>query len=226
MGKTAPCCRPERQWRPLLIEKQGSLLYNAPMEKPQAKNLIITIAGRPGAGKSTTSKAVAATLGYDHFSSGDLFRAIGKERGLDVFHTNEAAYKDKEIDQIVDGKLREIGQSGSKLVIDSRTAWHWIQQSFKVFLDLDLEVAAQRIIDNTDAERRASEHIPDDPKQYAEALQRRLDSESNRYRQTYNIDPYAMTNYDLVVDTGVNNPEQAASKIIAAYQKWLGNPSL
>lgn len=192
------------------------------MAKAVPKKYIITIAGRPGAGKSTTSKAVAAKLGYDHFSSGDLFRAVGKERGLDVLHTNIAAGRDPDIDEIVDSRLRQIGAEEDQKVIDSRTAWHWIPNSFKVFLNLDLEVAARRIMDNTDADRRASEHIPDDPKQYAQILQKRLDVESERYRRVYNIDPYDMSNYNLVVDTGVNSTEQAADMIIVAFHEWLG----
>jgi cytidylate kinase len=56
------------------------------MEVP--KKHIITIGGRPSSGKSSTAKAVAAALGYDHFSSGDLFRQLGKEHGIDVLQAN------------------------------------------------------------------------------------------------------------------------------------------
>ncbi|MGZ6005361.1 MAG: nucleoside monophosphate kinase, partial [Candidatus Saccharimonadales bacterium] len=52
------------------------------------KRQIITIAGRPGSGKSTTAKMVASKLSFEHFSSGDLFRAIAKEWGIDVLQAN------------------------------------------------------------------------------------------------------------------------------------------
>ena len=184
------------------------------------KKHIITIAGRPGSGKSITSKTVATALGYDHFSSGDLFRKLGEEQGLDVLHTNLNAEQNKAIDVAVDERLRQIGDTQDNLVIDSRTAWHWIPQSFKVFLDLELDVAAQRIILNMDQERMLSENVPSNPHEYAVQLQERLDSETRRYRNLYEIDPYNTSNYDLVVDTDANNVEQVVEIIQKAYQDW------
>ena len=102
-------------------------------------------------------------------------------------------------------------------------AWHWMPQSFKVFLDLDLEVAAKRIITNMEPERLESEKIPNDPRVYAGQLQERLDSESRRYMNLYEINPYDLGNYDLVVDTEANNLEQVAEIVQRAYEKWLEN---
>lgn len=189
------------------------------------KKHIITIAGRPGSGKSTASKAVAEQLGYEHFSSGDLFRAIGRERGVDVNQTNLAAEKEpqheKSIDYLVDQKLRDIGEQQDEVAIDSRMAWHWIPNSFKVYLDLDLETAAGRIINNMDPVRMEHEHIPSDPKAYAALLQERLDSEARRYKKLYDVNPYDKANYDLVVDTGPNGPAEVVKMILDAYKKWL-----
>lgn len=189
--------------------------------KRMQKKTIITIAGRPGSGKSTTSKGIAAELGYQHFSSGDLFRAIGRERGIDVTETNLVAEKEAEIDFLVDQRLRDIGESESEVVIDSRLAWHWMPNSFKVYLNLDLQVAAVRILAHMDATRLESEQVHSDPKEYAAALQERLDIEARRYKSLYDVNPYDEKNYDLVVDTAVNNPEQVRALIIERYQLWL-----
>lgn len=182
---------------------------------------IITIAGRPGSGKSATSRLVAEKLGYEHFSSGQLFRSLGEERGLDVLSMNQSAENNEEVDHLVDERLRQIGREEDYKVIDSRTAWHWIPESFKVFLDLDLLVAAKRIIENSDAERMESEKIPADFTVYAKQLKDRLDSESKRYTKLYQINPYVMDNYDLVVDTEANNLEEVAKIVLDAYETWL-----
>ena len=189
------------------------------MEKRQ----IITIAGKPGSGKSSTSKEVAAMLGYKHFSSGDLFRAIGKERGIDVFATNLAAEQEQEIDHMVDEKLRIIYDTENELVIDSRMAWHWMPLSFRVYLDLDLEIAATRILSDMDEQRRTAEDIPEKPSEYAKRLQERLDSEIRRYSNLYNANPYNIKNYDLVIDTEKHNKEQVIESVITEYKKWLSN---
>lgn len=185
------------------------------------KKHIITIAGRPGSGKSITSKTLAGELGFEHFSSGDLFRKLGEEQGLDVLHTNLNAEQNKSIDLAVDAKLREIGETQDNLVIDSRTAWHWMPQSFKVFLNLDLDVAAQRIIANMDEERMKSENVLGDNHAYALQLQERLDSETRRYKSLYEIDPYDTANYDLVVDTDKNSIDDVVAIIRDAYQRWI-----
>lgn len=190
-------------------------------DKAVQKKHIITIAGRPGSGKSTASKGVAEELGFQHFSSGDLFRAIGKERGSNVTQANLAAEKDGDIDHLVDQRLRDIGATEDQIVIDSRMAWHWMPYSFRVYLDLDLETAARRILQNIEPARMESEHIPSDPLEYATALQSRLDSEARRYKALYDVNPYDHANYDLVIDANAHGPEEVLKEIVAKYRQWL-----
>lgn len=188
------------------------------------KKQIITIAGRPGSGKSTTAKGVAAQLGFEHFSSGDLFRQVSKKQGLDVLQLNLAAEQAdgiSEIDELVDQRLRDIGAKEEKIVIDSRMAWHWMPDSFKVFLDLDLKTAAQRILSSMTLERMEAENIPNTTEEYAKTLLKRLESESRRYKKMYNVDPYHVENYDLIVDTRVYGPEEAIAYVVSQYKKWI-----
>lgn len=184
------------------------------------KKRVITIAGRPGSGKSSTAKLVAKKLGYNHFSSGDLFRSIAEQQGHDVLQANLSAegQDDPEIDRLVDGKLQELNKTADKLVIDSRTAWHWIPESFKVFLDLDLEVAASRIIEQMEQRQDVNEAIPSSPEEYAITLRNRLESENRRYNILYGINPGDMGNYDLVIDTEKSNLEQVVEQIITEYK--------
>lgn len=188
--------------------------------KEQPKKQIITIAGRPGSGKSSTAKLVAQKLGFEHFSSGDLFRQIANEMKIDLLHANISAEENVEIDHRIDGRLRDIGQHEDRKVIDSRTAWHWMPSSFKVFLNLDLETAASRILGGMDDARLESEHIHRDPKEYAQILRKRLDSENKRYKKLYDINPYDLSNYDLVIDSGSHNLEQVVGQILEGYRSW------
>ncbi len=192
------------------------------VEKSRNKR-IITIAGKPGSGKSTASHKIAEALGFEHFSSGDLFRAIGKERGVDVHDTNILAETEKDIDYLVDERLRVIGETQENVAIDSRMAWHWIPDSFKVYLDLDLTHAAERILSKLDPERIKHEHIPSDPVQYVKVLKSRLASESKRYEALYRVNPYDVANYDLVVDTFKNSPDEVAQRILSEYKRWLAS---
>lgn len=188
------------------------------------KKHIITIGGGPGSGKSSAAKAVAVKLGFDHLSGGGLYRAFGKERGLDILQANLANEKTGEIDRLVDGRLADINANGDHMVIDSRTAWHFVPSSFKVFLDIDLVTAAQRILAGMDEARVKSEHIPDDPGQYAEQLRHRLESEARRYKSLYGIDTYDLNNYDLVIDTTANDVDQVVEQILAGFHAWQQVP--
>src|SRR3990167_10028900 len=99
------------------------------------KKQIITICGGLGSGKSSTAKKVAEALGFQHFSSGDFFRQVGLELGLSINEINKRAETDPKIDEMTDQKLRDLNNA-DKIVVDSRTAYHWIPESFKVYLDL------------------------------------------------------------------------------------------
>jgi len=184
---------------------------------------IITICGGLGSGKSSTAKGVAEVLGYQHFSSGDLFRQVGLDMGLSVTELNKKAEAEPEIDFKVDEKLRSLGNS-EKLVIDSRTAYHWIPASFKVYLYLPPEIAKDRVVNSLkeNALRQQSEGVSS-PEEAFQKMQERLSSEQKRYWDLYKIDNTKMENFDLVVDTNKNDLKQVIEIIVSEYNNWKKN---
>jgi cytidylate kinase len=185
------------------------------------KSKIITIAGALGGGKSSTAKRVAAELGYRHFSSGDLFRAVATERGINLMEANQQAESEHDIDHAVDEKLQNMAQE-SEFVIDSRTAFHWMPNSFKVFLSLDPHVAAERIFNQMKESGRVSETANTVEEVYAGILERRA-SEKKRYMNLYNLDVQDLSVFDLVLDTSVDSLEEVSNKILVAYKNWIGH---
>ena len=183
------------------------------------KKRIITITGLPGSGKSSTAKGVAAALGYEHFSSGDLFRKMAADRGLSIEEINFAAEKQKAIDHEVDNYLAKIGNEKNDMVIDSRMAFHWIPDSFKIFLDLDLRTAAGRTFEHIQSEGRASQAGSSADEVYENTV-KRLESEKKRYAALYKIDFTDKSQFDLVVDTGKNDLAATINIIVEAYNKW------
>lgn len=180
---------------------------------------IITISGFPGSGKSSTAKGVAHELGYEHFSSGDLFRKIAAERGLTIEEINRVAEKQQEIDHSVDELLIKIGREKNDLVIDSRMAFHWIPDSFKVFLDLDLQTAAER----TFADIKNNGRLTQTADSFEDVLQNtklRMESEMKRYQNLYNVDFTDKNNFDLVIDVKKNDLEEVIKIVVSEYGKW------
>ena len=185
------------------------------------KSKIITIAGSLGSGKSSTAKGVAAELGYRHFSSGDLFRAVAAERGLTVMQINQQAELEHEIDHAVDKRLQDMANE-EEFVIDSRMAYHWMPDSFKVYLSLDPHIAAERIHTQIKGSGRISEDAQNVEEVYQTILDRRA-SEQKRYRNLYDVDVLDLKPFDLVADTATTPLEGVIKEVLAAYREWLGS---
>lgn len=185
------------------------------------KKEIITICGGLGSGKSSTADRVAQELGYQRFSSGDFFRQVGMEMGLSVTELNKRAENEPEIDFKVDEKLRNM-RNFDKIVIDSRTAYHWIPESFKVYLDLPPEIAKGRILNNIEENklRQESEQVSTEEEVYKK-MKERFESEQKRYWDLYKINNSDKNQFDLVIDTNKNNLEQVVKIILDSYKKWL-----
>ena len=184
------------------------------------KKEIITIAGAPGSGKSSTADLVAGKLGFKRFSSGDFMRKISLKRGVSLNELSKIAEEDTEIDRIIDAEVKTVGEN-EKIVVDSRLAFHFIPDSFKVFLDLPLEISKERIFDNLKINklRQESEGSLNREEIYRKIISR-LESERKRYRELYNIDHTDKRNFDLVIDTNKNNLNQVAEIILREYKKW------
>ncbi|MEX0909697.1 MAG: cytidylate kinase family protein [Candidatus Paceibacterota bacterium] len=184
------------------------------------KKEIITIAGDLGSGKSTTANIVGEILGFERFSSGSLMRDMAEKRGISIGEMNRLAEKDLAIDYEIDSTIQRIGKKSDKLVIDSRTAWHWIPESFKVYLKLNPTVAAERIFKSLQTSGRTKTETASSVKEAREKTSERLISEQKRFIERYGIDPRDTSQYDLIVETDVDSPDQVSKKVIAEYKRW------
>jgi cytidylate kinase len=186
------------------------------------KKEIITLTGTLGSGKSSTADKLAQALGYKRFSSGDFMRKIAVDMGITLAELQKQAEQDNEIDLKIDEEVRKAGNQ-EKIVIDSRLAFHWIPESFKVYLDLPPEIAKERILHNLkENQLRKQSEDSSTPEEIYEKIIARLESEKNRYKKIYDIDHTDKNNFDLVVDTNKNNLEEVVKIILDEYQKWRG----
>lgn len=183
------------------------------------KRHIITISGKPGSGKSSTAQQLSKLLGYHRHYSGAIVREIAKRRGLSLGQLNKIAESETEIDHEIDERIKKLATQ-DQIIVDARLGFHWIPESFKVFLDLSMDVAAARIFHDIDSRMKSAEYAIN-VVDVEQGIRERMDSERRRYENLYGINPYHHSHFDLIIDTAQNNPMSVALKIFDHYKVWL-----
>ena len=161
-------------------------------------------------------------LGYTRYSAGDMVRDMVRQQKITLEVFNQRAEANHEIDQMIDEKLRELRETAD-IVIDSRLGFYWIPESFKVYLDLSLDVATERIMKDaeTNQERATEINAVDTIADARRAVERRQTTEAKRFTTLYGVDPYREENFDLVINTSGQTPQTVALSVFEHYQKWL-----
>ena len=185
---------------------------------------IITISGKPGSGKSSTADKLAELLEYTRYSSGDYIREFLRTKNITLSEYNKQATINKDLDNYIDQKLRSL-RSQNDIIIDSRLGFYWIPESFKVYLDLDIDVATARIFSNITENKKRSEM--ENPNRslttVARQVKERMLSEQKRFIKMYHVDPYEKSYFDLIIDTSRQTPQSVAIIIFDYYKKWLNS---
>ena len=176
--------------------------------------MIITLTGVPGAGKSTIASMIAKKLNMPWYSIGDLRGKMADEKGITIDELNTIGETQPFTDNEVDAYQEKLGREQDNFILDGRLSWHFVPQSFKIFLDVDEDEAARRIFEASKQGLRKDEKPYQSAQEVKESIRARLASDQKRYKQYYDVDYLDRFNYDLVIDTTLLNPEQIINQIL------------
>jgi cytidylate kinase len=137
-------------------------------------------------------------------------REIAAERGVSILELSRSAEEHAAIDKEIDARTVSLAREGGDFVMDARLGWHFIPDSFKVFLDVRPGVAARRIFDAA----RGSERENIDLESTRKAMLRRTESERHRYLEYYGLDYTDHARYDLILDTSDMTIDEVAETIV------------
>lgn len=181
--------------------------------------MIITITGKPCSGKSTVANLLVEQHGFTRIGVGDMFKEEAKKRGMSAEEFNAFCLSDPSYDFFIDNKTAEMGRKHEKedYIFDSRLAWHFVPKSFKVFVDLDENEMANRLV-NSDRTGKEKYSTFEEAKA---SLCNRENLERERYKKIYNIDIYDLNNFDFVVNSDQKTPQEVADEVWKGYQKFL-----
>ena len=182
------------------------------------KKHIISLAGDLAAGKGTVSDILIKELNYGIYRNGEYARKLARNMKLDITSFNAFLAEHPEIDLQIEKSAAEYAREHDNFIIDARLGWYAVPESYKVYLKVDIDVAAQRAFN--DSKRKSTECFETVEEQKADMI-RRYRMENERYWKLYHVHKEDMSNYDLVIDTTKLTPEETANQIIEKYKEWL-----
>jgi cytidylate kinase len=162
----------------------------------------VTVSGLPGSGTTTLAEALSSRFDLEHVSSGDVFRAMARERGVSLAEFGRIAEEDPAIDREIDERQREIAREKDNVVMEGRlSGWMVEDADLRVWLAAPLDVRAERVAER---EEQTVEEARDE-------IEEREQSEAKRYREIHGIDIEDLSVYDLVIDTSHWDEEGVAA---------------
>ena len=170
---------------------------------------IITITGDLGSGKTTVSNILCKKLGYEYIYTGKIQRNIAKKYNMSTLELNIYSETHPEIDEEIDSTFKSLNNE-KNLIVDSRLAWFFIPNSFKIYLKTEIDVAAKRISND---ELRTDEKYVSNHDALNKIIERK-ESENKRYLDFYGADCTDFSNFDLIIDTSYISPENVAAMIL------------
>lgn len=182
----------------------------------------ISITGKLGSGKSTICSLIRDRYGYEIFSTGAIQREIARSMGISTLELNKRMKLDHSLDDKIDETTTRLSRErrDDKLIFDSRMAWHFAENTFKIFLTVDPTVAATRVMANQrDAEERYAS-----VEEARDKLVERSRVEQARFIELYGVDYYDYANYNLVVDSSTRTPAEIVDIIWNAFEAYRGDP--
>jgi len=181
--------------------------------------MLITIWWKAGSGKGTVSKLLAKELGYEIVSVWDMKRKLAAEMWINIIEFNKM-WDNPENAKEFDLKYEEYQQSlklSDNIILDSRLWFYAQPKAFKILLDVDEEIAWERIFK---AKRETDKNTT--KKHAIDEVKERNSNDEARYQKLYNVDLWNPNNYNLVIDTSERTPEEVLQIILDEFKayKW------
>ena len=124
--------------------------------------MFITINGHLGSGKSTVCELLRNQYGFKVFNTGSIQRQFANEMNISTLELNKKSKEDFSFDYQIDNAIVEYAKThvGERIVFDSRLAWHFVPESFKVRLIIRPEIAAERVYLNRQSKEEQYSSAP------------------------------------------------------------------
>ena len=165
----------------------------------------ITIFGLAGTGTTSEGKILSEKIRYQFVSSGNIFREMAKEQGMNLNEFEEASNEDPKFDYELDNRMKKFGEESDNFVVESRLAWHFVPDSIQIQLTCDFETRIKRIANRDNLSFKEA-------KEFTEFREKKI---FERYAKYYGINDFDDNKFDLVIDTTNTPVDDVVAKIVA-----------
>ena len=172
--------------------------------KPE--DLVITVAGPHGSGRTTQAKLISEEFGLRYISAGTIFRQRAKELGLSLEEMTLKASESSDFDNYLDRISKEESKIGGVIIDATLSAWMAEDPDLRIYLTCPLEERVKRIASR---EGRDASEIEKETK-FRERKER------ERFMEYYGINIDDLSVYDMVINTKLLD-EKGISRILKAF---------
>ena len=182
------------------------------MSETSVKDLVITVSGPHGSGRSSQARYLSQEFGLRYISTGMLFREMAEKRGLSMEKMSKMAEENCDFDNYLDERAKEESRRGGVVIDATLAAWVATNPDLKIYLWATFDDRVQRIAER---EGRLIEEV-------IRETRARESSEKDRFQQYYKIDIDELSVYDVVLNTSLfslDATSQILKKIVLIYKK-------
>jgi cytidylate kinase len=137
---------------------------------------------------------------------------------MTTLELNQLMCSDRKYDKMIDDETARISRENKEkdIIFDSRLAWHFVEHSFKVFVSVSLDVAAERVMND----QRGAEEKYSSVEEARKLLAQRAATEKVRYKDIYNLNYMDFTNYNLIIDSTYCSPDKIVEIILKEAKEF------
>ncbi len=179
--------------------------------KPKkVEELVITVSGYHGSGRSTHATRLSETFGLRYVSSGTIFRQLAKERGMGLEEMSRLTEEDSEIDRTIDERAKEESRKPGVVIDATLAGWMAEDPDIRIFLLTSFEERIRRIANREDISFEEAE----------KETMAREESEKKRFRIYYSVDIENLSIYDVVLNTELFEVDATARILKSVVEEY------
>ncbi len=175
------------------------------------RDLVITVAGPHGSGRSTQARLLAESYDLRYVSAGMVFRERAEELGLSLEEMSRRASENRDFDNYLDARTKEESRRGGVVIDATLSGWMAEDPDLRIYLSCPLEERVRRI-----AEREGRDLAEVDSE-----TRFREENELRRFSEIYGVDLEDLSVYDLVVNTGLFDADGVARILKNVIDEYL-----